>query len=106
MCVLHWIETAGYAQNGCYILLLHRHSGLKTGMVTRRVECSNHFAHTQQFLSNAKRTLPPIQILNILLVYFNFWLTDWFLQYRFRYYGWQWVVYMMMSKAEKERLMP
>ena len=24
-----------------------------------------------------------------------------FLQYRFRYYGWQWVVYMMMSKAEK-----
>ena len=42
-----------------------------------------------------------IEILNILLVYFNFWLTDWFLQYRFRYYGWQWVVYMMMSKAEK-----
>ena len=26
-----------------------------------------------------------------------------FLQYRFRYYGWQWVVYMMMSKAEKAR---
>ena len=57
MCVLHWIETAGYAQNGCYILLLHRHSGLKTGMATRQVECSNQFAHTQQFLSNAKRTL-------------------------------------------------
>ena len=44
-----------------------------------------------------------IEVLNILLVYFNFWLTDWFLQYRFRYYGWQWVVYMMMSKAEKAR---
>ena len=44
-----------------------------------------------------------IEVLNILLVYFNFWLTDWFLQYRFRYYGWQWVVYMMMSKAEKGR---
>ena len=48
-------------------------------------------------------TFCVIEILNIILVYFNFWLTDWFLQYRFRYYGWQWVVYMMMTKEEKER---
>ena len=57
MCVLHWIETAGYAQNGCYIILLHCHSGPETGMAMWRVECSNHFAYTQQFLSNAKRIL-------------------------------------------------
>ena len=35
--VLHWIKTARYAQNGCYILLLLYHSGLETGMATRQV---------------------------------------------------------------------
>ena len=30
---------------------------LKTGMATRKVECGNHFGHTQQFLSNAKCTV-------------------------------------------------
>ena len=33
------------------------HSRFETGMATGRVECSIHFAHTQQFLSNAKLNL-------------------------------------------------
>ena len=54
-------RTAGYAQNGCYILLTPSPFRLETGMAMRRVECSNHFAHTQQFLYSAKNAHCTVQ---------------------------------------------
>ena len=62
-----WVESFALDKN-CWVyakLLLHSTiTGLALspfpfwgGMVKGRVECSIHFAHTQQFLSNAKLTL-------------------------------------------------
>ncbi len=44
-----------------------------------------------------------MEILNIILVYFNFWATDQFLQGRFKYFGYDVIRFFMMSKAERER---
>ena len=40
MCVLHWIKTAGYAQNGCYILLASSPFPFQTGMATGYPFCA------------------------------------------------------------------
>ena len=57
-----WMKTAGYVLNSCYNLLSldspHHHSRFEACPCEVTVECSNHFAHTQQFSSNAKHTLP------------------------------------------------
>ena len=40
------------------------------------VECSNHFGHTQQFLSNAKLTLDTLVIHRLLISDGNAWRTE------------------------------
>ena len=50
--VLHSIKTAGYAQNGCYILLSLVANRLKTGMGTRRVRQQKNVATILSIPSN------------------------------------------------------
>ena len=55
---LRLTETAGYAQNGCYILLSLCRSILKLEWRRGKSgDSSNHFAHTQRFLYIANLTL-------------------------------------------------
>ncbi|XP_040572044.1 innexin inx2 [Lepeophtheirus salmonis] len=42
------------------------------------------------------------ELLNYLILLFNFWATDLFLQGKFRYYGWNVLQYYLMTKAERE----
>ena len=51
---MRWIKTV---QNGCYILLASSPFPFRARFEAVAVEYSNHFPHTQQFLSNAKLTL-------------------------------------------------
>ena len=41
------------------------------------------------------------EILNLILVYFNFWATDKFLQGRFKYYGYDVIKFYTLTKAER-----
>lgn len=41
------------------------------------------------------------EVANGILLFFNFWATDKFLQGRFRYYGYQVIVYHSMNRTEQ-----
>ena len=42
------------------------------------------------------------EVANIIMLFFNFWLTDKFLQGRFKYYGWDVMMFYQLSKSEQK----
>ena len=60
MCVSHWIETAGYAQNGCYILLLHSKARINELRSSRQaLSCLPYVLSRHSRLERLSFTLGP-----------------------------------------------